>query len=98
MFGNTVVWNVQSDDVASRNEFVEIDFLCAGGCNVVVVVINNSVQTTAGRLVFARVEGDDSELPPTTGSMLDAATTQPRHDVESPPPRDAGRKGRSPRR
>lgn len=47
------------------------------------VTVTNAVSTAAGRLLFARIEG---EAPATAASMADAATRQPRH---------TGRPGRS---
>jgi len=40
------------------------------------VTVTNAVSTAAGRLLFARIEG---EAPATAASMADAATRQPRH-------------------
>jgi len=48
------------------------------------VVVTNVVQTAAGRLLFARIEGS---APATAQSMADAAVRQPRH-TGTPPPRD----------
>jgi len=45
------------------------------------VVVSNAVQTAAGRLLFARIEG---AAPATTESMADAATRQPRHTGGAP--------------
>jgi uncharacterized protein YacL len=47
------------------------------------VTVTNAVSTAAGRLLFARIEG---EAPATAASMADAATRQTRH---------TGRPGRS---
>jgi uncharacterized protein YacL len=48
------------------------------------IVVTNAVQTAAGRLLFARIEG---AAPATTESMAEAATRQQRH-TGGPPPRD----------
>jgi uncharacterized protein YacL len=48
------------------------------------VVVTNAVQTAAGRLLFARIDG---AAPATSESMAEAATRQPRH-TGGPPPRD----------
>jgi uncharacterized protein YacL len=45
------------------------------------VCVNNVVQTAAGRLVFAKIEG---EAPATRESMAEAATRQPRHRGHEP--------------
>jgi uncharacterized protein YacL len=45
------------------------------------VVVTNAVQTAAGRLLFARIEG---AAPATSESMADAATRQPRHTGGAP--------------
>jgi uncharacterized protein YacL len=45
------------------------------------VVVSNAVQTAAGRLLFARIEG---AAPATAESMADAATRQPRHTGGAP--------------
>lgn len=63
----------------------------------VVVVINNSVQTTAGRLVFARVEGDP-DASSDSSLIAEAATSQPRQPADEPPDQATNRAGRSPRR
>ncbi|MFZ4722106.1 MAG: PIN domain-containing protein [Phycisphaerales bacterium] len=45
------------------------------------VVVTNAVQTAAGRLLFAKIEG---VAPATSESMADAATRQPRHTGGAP--------------
>jgi uncharacterized protein YacL len=45
--------------------------------------VTNAVQTAAGRLLFARIEGT---APATTASMAEAATRQPRHTGGAPSP------------
>lgn len=62
----------------------------------VMVTINNSVQTTAGRLVFARLADDAPPEGSTGGSIASAAVDQPRQTA-SPPNKRSG-SGRSPRR
>jgi hypothetical protein len=47
----------------------------------VAVVVTNAVQTAAGRLLFAKIEG---VAPATSESMADAATRQPRHTGGAP--------------
>lgn len=45
--------------------------------------VTNAVQTAAGRLLFARIDGT---APATTASMAEAATRQPRHTGGAPSP------------
>ncbi|MCH2133582.1 MAG: TRAM domain-containing protein [Phycisphaerales bacterium] len=61
----------------------------------VMVIINNAVQTSAGRLVFARLANAD-----TSGSIAQAATSQARHVDDGPRKRPGNddHSGRSPRR
>ncbi|MEE2907863.1 MAG: TRAM domain-containing protein [Planctomycetota bacterium] len=63
----------------------------------VVVVINNSVQTTAGRLVFARIDEEASESG-ASSMMADAATSQPKQSAQTRPDKGTPRTGRNPRR
>ena len=61
------------------------------------IVINNSVQTTAGRLVFARLLDQEGEGN-SPAQMGDAATSQSRHPSSQPPEEPRSSRGRNPRR
>jgi uncharacterized protein YacL len=58
------------------------------------VIIANAVQTNAGRLLFAKIEG---QPPATRASMAAAATHQPK-ETHAPPARGEGDPRRNPRR
>lgn len=62
----------------------------------IMVTINNSVQTTAGRLIFARMADEPPSREQAEGSISTAAVDQPRQT--SPPPTRRPGSGRSPRR
>ena len=61
------------------------------------VIINNSVQTTAGRLVFARLAEPPAEAVP-PADIGDAATSQQKHSSNQPPTDPKSSRGRNPRR
>jgi uncharacterized protein YacL len=63
----------------------------------VMVVISNTVQTSAGRLVFARLEDAAGETAQPARTVGDAATSQPRH-VSPPERKPPNQSGRNPRR
>ena len=63
----------------------------------VIVVISNSVQTTAGRLVFARIDEDHPTSTPSI-MMAESATSQPKQSSQKRPDKGTGRAGRNPRR